>query len=187
MNAVGNQTQLYNTKHRNSPEVCLSNDSIRKKSRLWPQNASSVHNIHAMLGQRHVSSRFIPTESKFKSKLLSIMNFIIRNDNEIPVWGSATHSLSWKHYQGIATAFLLPRAGQHPTPGAHKQTAVRNCLFRAEGKQETKGIFLPTARTVLQVSETATQARDFNFFCATSVLFEARAYCSAIVLVTCRK
>lgn len=47
MNAVGNQTQLYNTKHRNSLEVCLSKDSTRK-SRLWLQNACSVLNIHAM-------------------------------------------------------------------------------------------------------------------------------------------
>lgn len=165
--------------------MCLSKDSIRRKSRLWPQNASSVLNIHAMPGQKHASSHFIPIESKVKSKLLSNINSIISNDNEILVWGSATHSLSWKHYQSTATTFLLPQTGQHPTPRAHKQTGVRNCLFRAEEKQE-RHLSANSKDSATGVWNCNT-SQGFHFFSTTSVLFWDGAYCSATVLVTCRK
>lgn len=167
--AVGNQVQIYYPKQRNS----LSFDSIRRKTYLWPQNTSFPLNIHTMPGWKYASN--LPyTDWKLKSKLPLKVNFVISNDNEILGWDSIPYPLLILGIlSGTATALLLPQPGQHSTPGG-----VRSCLSREEEEREI-------ARTELQVSGTATQARDLNFFWAASVLFWDRVNCSA--LVTCRK
>lgn len=158
-NAVGNQTQLYYTKHWNTLEACLPKDSIRQKSCPWVQNASSVPNIHATPAQRHVSSHFISAEINWKIKRLSNMNSVISNDNKILVWGSATFSLSWKH-EVMPPLSSCQRQDNVPLQELASERE-RETAF-SEQKRNEKGTFLLTVRTVLQVSETAAQARDFS-------------------------
>lgn len=100
------------------------------------------------------------------------MNPVISNDNKILGWDSIPHP------RNTVRDCHCPPPPTARTTFHSRRWGVRSCPSREEEEREV-------VRTELQVSGTATQARDLNFFWAASVLFWDRVNCW--VVVTCRK
>lgn len=65
-NAVGNQSQLYYIKHRNSPEVCLK--TVSEEHHVSDHKMPPPFSIPMQCQARNMQAVcFIPTENKLKS------------------------------------------------------------------------------------------------------------------------